>query len=414
MLFSKDCQKPHLPSEICSRALLLMSFLAVACSAQITWRTVATTSCPSAELRGVVYGNGQFAAVGDSGLILTSSNGTMWMKQTSGITAELYCVVWGDHLFVAAGDSGVILTSPDGITWSRTMSGTTNRLKGALWAGNQFIIVGGNGTILTSTNGTSWTSQTSPCSCDLEGIAYGAQPGIYVAVGGYPSPLILTSPNGITWSNNTPMAASHLLNAVAWNGSVFTAIGTGGTILTSPDGITSWTSQTSGDTAMLSGIIWADNQFVIVGHEGVGIFGPILTSPTGIAWTGRTSSTTQWLYSVAYGNNLFVAVGTDGTIITSGAAPTGIANASSQMLRKGAVRIDAGQVDYSLAAASNVSMKLFTIQGRLVKVLLNREQTAGTYSQDIRHAGFNLPVGKYILAFKTNETSLERPIFIGQ
>ena len=414
MLLLKSCRRSYLSIGVYFRSFLLISTFAVACSAQIMWTTVTTNSCTSAELRGIVYGNSQFVVVGDSGTILTSPNGTMWTKQISGTGKELYCVVWGDNMYVAAGDSGVILTSPDGIMWTQRASGTMNWLKGALWANNQFIVVGANGTVLTSSNGTSWTMQMSPCSCDLAGITYGGQPGVYVAVGGYQAPLILTSPDGMMWTNNTPMVTSHMLNAVAWNGTVFTATGSGGTILTSPNGITSWTSQVSGDTAMLAGIIWADNQYVIVGHEGVGIFGPILTSPTGITWTNRTSSTTQWLYGVTWGNNLFVAVGTNGTIIMSPTAPTSVVNALSRSLRKGAVGIDGGQVDYSLAAASIVSMKLFTVQGRLVKVLLNREQTAGTYSQDIRHAGFNLPVGKYILAFKTNETSLERPIFIGQ
>lgn len=53
-----------------------------------------------------------------------------------------------------------------------------------------FVAVGWNGAILTSPDGVSWTQQTSGTGNSLYGVAYGN--GTFVAVGAYGA--ILTSP----------------------------------------------------------------------------------------------------------------------------------------------------------------------------------------------------------------------------
>jgi fibronectin type 3 domain-containing protein len=68
--------------------------------------------------------------VGNSGTILTSSDGTTWTSRTSGTTNNLYGVTYGNSTFVTVGDSGTILTSSDGTTWTSRTSGTTNNLYG--------------------------------------------------------------------------------------------------------------------------------------------------------------------------------------------------------------------------------------------------------------------------------------------
>ncbi len=392
------------------RALLLVGVISAAVTAQVTW-TSAGASGTSNELRAIVYGNGEFVAVGDVGTILTSTNGTSWITQASGTTKELFGITWGNNLFVAVGDSGTLLTSTNGTTWSTVVTNLPYPLHAAIWADNLYIVVGDNGTILTSPTGTTWTTQVSGCYCDFNGIAYGGQPATFVVVGGYTGPIMTTSSNGTTWTAITA-PGTQVLNQVVWSGTTFATIGDSGVIYTSPGG-TAWTQQVSGDSAFLSDIIWAANQFVIVGHEGAGTLGPILSSPTGITWTVRTSSTSQWLYGIAWGNNLFIAVGSDGTITTSSGV-TAVVNTAAPALKQEAVRISGGQADYSLAAEGHVSMKLFDIRGRLAGVLLDREQAAGVYSQSLRPAGMKLPFGKYILSVKTGKSAIEQPVVLGQ
>ena len=71
-----------------------------------------------------------FVAVGASGTILTSDNGTTWTSRTSGTSVTLQNVTYGNSLFLAVGESGTILTSSDnGTTWTSRTSGTTYTLK---------------------------------------------------------------------------------------------------------------------------------------------------------------------------------------------------------------------------------------------------------------------------------------------
>jgi len=90
------------------------------------------------------------------------------------------------------------------------------------------------------------------------------------------------------------------------------AVGSG-TILTSPDGVT-WTERTSGTTNLIFGVTYGNSTFVAVGS------GTILTSPDGVTWTERTSGAFYYIYyisGVTYGNGTFVAVGDGGSILQS-------------------------------------------------------------------------------------------------
>ena len=61
-----------------------------------------------------------FVSVGNSGTILTSSDGILWTKRTSGKWKYLSGVTSGNGLFVTVGSlSGIILTSPDGNSWTK-------------------------------------------------------------------------------------------------------------------------------------------------------------------------------------------------------------------------------------------------------------------------------------------------------
>ena len=58
-------------------------------------------------IRGVVFADGKFVAVGDNGLILTSPDGQSWKRRDSTIDKMLSAVAFGDGMFVATvGDRG--------------------------------------------------------------------------------------------------------------------------------------------------------------------------------------------------------------------------------------------------------------------------------------------------------------------
>jgi hypothetical protein len=132
------------------------------------------------------------------------------------------------------------------------------------------------------------------------------------------------SSNGTTWipsSNGNALMNSG--NGVAWNGSLWVAVGASSitnTIVTSSDGIT-WTPSNNDNTIFSAGngVAWSSSlsKWVAVGDSGTNT---IATSSDGITWIGRGNSIiTINGRGVAWnGSNLWVAVGSGtNTIATS-------------------------------------------------------------------------------------------------
>lgn len=301
---------------------LQMSF-ADGCDSLWTWLN------PSSQgngLWGVAWNGALFVTVGNGGTILTSPDGMTWTLQSSGTTNTLGAVGWGNGQFVAVGKGGAILTSPDGMTWTMQSSGTADQLSGVAWGNGQFVAVGWD-IVLTSSDGITWTVQsagTFPPDA-ITGVAWGN--GRFVAVGFYAvrygNDVILTSLDGVTWTRRSigwPRYGGH--SAVAWANDQFVVVGGGvywpylfGTVVTSPDGMI-WTTQSPGTADRLSGVAWGNGQFVAVGG------GAIVFSSDGVTWTAQSSGTANSLADVGWGNGQFIAVGDGGTIVNISCAPS--------------------------------------------------------------------------------------------
>jgi hypothetical protein len=120
------------------------------------WTTA--TSGTTNNLLGITFGNSTFVAVGDSGSILSSTDGTSWSARTSGTSSILSGVSYGNNIFVAVGSSGTILTSADGTNWNNIVTKTSNGLQDVTYGNGTFVAVGDSGTILTSTDGVNRSS----------------------------------------------------------------------------------------------------------------------------------------------------------------------------------------------------------------------------------------------------------------
>lgn len=100
-------------------------------------------------------------------------------------------------------------------------------LTGVAYGTNQFVAVGRHGTILTSTNGQQWVPRTSGVTHDLFRVVFGN--GMFVAVGQQQiawhsewipqvESIILTSPDGTTWTQRLRKADFDLREISADNG----------------------------------------------------------------------------------------------------------------------------------------------------------------------------------------------------
>jgi hypothetical protein len=144
------------------------------------------------------------------------------------------------------------------------------------------------------------------------GLAFGN--GIFVAVGN--GNVVLTSSNGVAWSEQVLGGQIVQFNSVTYENGKFIVVGMAGTILTSTDGM-NWTPQNIG-TSSLWGVTYGNGKYVAVGGDSVNnnLVGTIVTSTDGLTWLIQNPGTSQ-LMDVTYGNGLFVAVGWYGNIFTS-------------------------------------------------------------------------------------------------
>jgi hypothetical protein len=217
------------------------------------------------------------------------------------------------------------------IVWAGTMSvGGAGSLPQRLWAISQegmpdiFASAFGAGTFIAAgKHGAIYSLEgkvyTDPAGRDIQGIVYSFSAPLpqFVAVGvGWavtaPAPIILTSLDGLTWTERAAPPSTRSLFAVTYGNGLYAAVGNGGDIITSPDGI-NWTARTSGTTEQLRGVAWL-GVFVAVGQNRT-----VLTSPDGVTWTPQTAPAGigSDLNAVAHNGTLFIAVSSGQGIMTS-------------------------------------------------------------------------------------------------
>ena len=298
---------------------------------------------------GVTWNGTLFVAVGqgdekspDSGSTAYSYDGKTWYpsnnnnNNNNNIFKTGRGVTWNGTLFVAVGQSdektpgsGSTAYSYDGKTWYRGTDIFTTKLTAAGYSVTctsflynidmitPTIAVGsGVDSIAYSLDGNKWTGASNIFSIDCCGVAWNGS--IYIAVGhGVVSP-IAYSYDGITWypsSNATSVfGVNSGFNGIAWNGTRFVVVGYNSSFYIgySSDGI-NWSIASTNGT-IFSGsnaysVAWNGSRFVAVGG------GPskISYSSDGISWTASNNGSTIFnsgeVYGIAWNGKNFVAVG---------------------------------------------------------------------------------------------------------
>ena len=260
---------------------------------------------PPYKLFGVDFNGQKYVAVGMHGTVMTSSDVDHWALQTSGVNHTLHSVASSPARFVAVGDNSigeaVIISSTDGASWSvqyrsgacqGSVCASPSMLSKVIWAGAQFIAVGQERDAATSK----------------------------------PYALILTSPDGVAWTQRAaqmiPLDDEFIrdlrqFTSVAWSGSLLVAVGIDSqanpTAWRSTDAVT-WTPAPLPPGAVwaspLQDIAWGNGRFVAVGPSALGGDAPVLTSLDGINWQIDTTSTNlPEMNAVTTGASEYLAVG---------------------------------------------------------------------------------------------------------
>src|SRR6185369_7192837 len=114
---------------------------------------------PPVSLRGIVFGDNQFVAVGDSGIVVTSTDGTNWNLRSSETQNQFGGIAYGNGQFVAVGydyslDQDSIVTSTDGLNWVHRQSATQTFLDTVVYGNGKFVAAGEGGSIRRQRVGT--------------------------------------------------------------------------------------------------------------------------------------------------------------------------------------------------------------------------------------------------------------------
>jgi hypothetical protein len=263
------------------------------------WRGLGT-SIFSTQCRGVFWSGYMYVAIGEgTNTIATSLDGISWTGLGNSIFSfSGQSVAWNGSLWVAVGSgTNTMATSPDGTNWSGLgdpFGGVGGTGSAIAWNGELWV-AGGNGTntIIRSSDTIVWgPTTTNPLDGGCVDVAWSGQLGLWVAVGNGINDTIATSTDGDIW---TGRGNSILTNPykVAWNGSLWIAVGTGdNVIVTSVDGI-NWIGR--GKPAGFDGVLgisWSGKQWLALGYGSTSM----AVSYDGINWTAVSSKNIFSLY----------------------------------------------------------------------------------------------------------------------
>ncbi|UJF34090.1 stalk domain-containing protein [Paenibacillus hexagrammi] len=286
-----------------------------------------------------------------SGAMAQSTDPIVWSKTTSTSEAnDLHDVAFNSsHTYAAVGDDGTILTSSDGDHWEHEASGVSGNVKAVATNGSQFVAVGDHGALVTSNDGKSWTKASVNVPYTLGQFIQGSDRDDYSSR--YPD---------INW--NEPFTQANLqFTEVIWDGWRYAAVGeltyaTGRTILMSrfiecysTDGH-DWGFQMMGVEPQLSSMDTGSKypqelgELVYTGSMYLLTAGSyILTSSDLYDWTVHDPGIKGELAGLAFHGGQFVAVGWDGALGMGENKPrlTGIVYTSTDGINWSEVVLDA-------------------------------------------------------------------------
>lgn len=317
--------------------------------------------------RGAVvrFLNGRFVLVGknfedDSQVahhVFTSTDGINWPKGTvsnqglpeNGLNQPRFSFMrdlvhgGGIYLGIAAGGQSLngdswfradVMTSADGQNWAfladRTSLSTATAgqaLTDIAHANGQFVAVGYRDTspllniVATTPDGLTWTSRSfNPRvfqrSASESAVALASGDGKVMAVTQWGGAAV-SSDHGITWSYAEVTAGNRGLEAIAFGGGRWVAVGAGGWAYRSTDGF-SWNAVQVPDAFSLRDLIHDGTQFVAAGiYRDAGNTvqrGMVARSTDGAAWTTVQIDGTSRIDDLARGNGVYVGMG--GLLVT--------------------------------------------------------------------------------------------------
>lgn len=325
-------------------ACCILLFQGAATGAEATWQSVRSTVA----IRGMATDGHTYVAAAGNG-IWTSPDLKAWQRVALPASAGgLYNdVIWDGAQFIAVGYG--VITSSDGNTWTvRSGLNGPNFWNSISFAGGIYVTVGTDGSrVLRSTDGRNWTAVATHLSLPTywfasftgvgsNGSGFVVSGNKYQLFGGVTSAegdMLITSPDGLTWTNQTLPSGgfdffdTQLLNDVAYGAGLYVAGGAEGQY-TSPDAATwseNWIPNVSlTQTWLFSRVAYLNGGFVAAGTDYTGSFGrssAVFTSADGITWAVKDleprGASIYSMSSLLYSGGQYIAAGYVGVYTSS-------------------------------------------------------------------------------------------------
>jgi hypothetical protein len=301
----------------------------------------------------LINGTNVLAGTWRNGVYLSTNNGMSW-NQTSLNSGTIYCfALSGNNIFAGTQDSGIYISTNNGTNWTRTS--LNNKTVHALTISNNNIFAGTdwNGIYLSTNNGISWTQTSFPTNTIVKALTINAN-NIYAGAG---KGVYISTNNGMNWTR-TILDSNYLVFSLA-----------------------------------------VSSQNIIAGT----LMGIYLSTNNGINWTGINQGFNiyPFAYSLIISNN-YIFVGTDGQSVWRRPLSEliSIQNISTETPSKYSLSQNypnpfnpSTVVSFQLSVVSDVSLKVYDVQGREVQTLVNERLNAGTY--EVKFDGSSLNSGVY-------------------
>ncbi len=348
----------------------------------------------SSDLHSVYFADESTGVVvGDSGRVLfTADAGVSWTAQTSGTSAALRSVHFvNSSTGVAVGNDGAIIkTTNFGSTWTAVNSAVTEILYSvylinisSAWA------VGASGTILKSMDGgNSWVNGKGngvPVSgIDLKSVFFINSSTGWVC--GNSGNVWITQNGGADWSALTSGVSNNLNSIFFINRSTGFLVGNNGVVMMSTSSGNTWQSIYSTSTDY-NAVHFASTEIGrFAGDSGA----VVQSTDTGRTFTVFRATTSKDLYDLYYPTT-FVGyyVGAGGIILKE--STSSVDSASSELgVQDGSLRAinnlfdpsknESTTIEYGIVNTGNVSVRIYSLQGREVRTMVNEQKVAGVYS----------------------------------
>lgn len=314
--------------------------------------------------------------------VIAAAEVAEWTNQLTGLPFVLNDIVWDGQYFIAVGDTGAILTSSDGVAWTEQEAGADFDIFAVASDGTDVVAVGdGANVLLSSDHGQSWTIKPFGDPVDLWAVTINAaqiiaggmavdtsdafiirsvdrgeswmvveslpKTGHFVSELSYANGMFVAGTDVFSWESDARVLVSFdgqfwqevilrnevaSIDAIVHDGDRFFAAGSQSTVFTSTDGLY-WTElQTPSFEIDFMGAAIAGSNLVI--HGGLPWWywwggsvpphqdGGIKSMDGGTTWETFDIDGYYQTHGMAYGNGRYVSVGQTSTISGEGAIYT--------------------------------------------------------------------------------------------